>query len=83
MRAGLGLLAAVLAALAIYGYAFELGSENQPLQIPAIERRVDPTLFPGDLLVPTLDRYPSIFFPLATAVRRQGPLELPFFYAVS
>src|SRR5262245_41119441 len=80
MRAGLGLLAAVAAALVVYGYAFELGSENQPLQIPAIERRVDPTLFPGDPLVPTLDRYPSVFFPLAAAVRRAMPLEIPFFW---
>ncbi|HWN82325.1 MAG TPA: hypothetical protein VNM87_09535, partial [Candidatus Udaeobacter sp.] len=81
MRSGLGLPIAVsvLLALAIYGYAFELGTENQPLQIPAIERRLDPALYPGDPLVATLDRYPSVFFPLAAAVRRAMPLERAFF----
>lgn len=81
MRPGLVLpiALAVVAALALYGYAFELGTENQPLQIPAIDRRLDPGLFPGDPLVETLDRYPSVFFPLAALVRRQMPLERPFF----
>ena len=80
MRPGLALPIglAVVVALALYGYACELGTENQPLQIPAIERRLDPGLFPADPLVEALDRYPSVFFPLAAAVRRQMPLERPF-----
>jgi Domain of unknown function (DUF6798) len=78
-RLALPIALAVVAALALYGYAFELGTENQPLQIPVIERRLDPGLYPGDPLVETLDRYPSEFFPLAAAVRAQMPLERPFF----
>src|SRR5688572_12632301 len=76
---GLGLLVAAVAALVVHGYVFELGAENQPLQIPLIERIADPALYPGDPLVASLDGNPSIFFPALAAIRRQIPLEGPFF----
>jgi hypothetical protein len=74
----IGLLVAAMAALVVHGYFFELGAENQPLQVPLIERLVDPTLYPGDPLVDTLDGNPSIFFPAAAMIRRRFALEGPF-----
>ncbi len=77
---GCGLLAAaLLASLLAHGYAFELGAENQPLQIPLIERLRDPALYPGDPLVDTLGKYHSLFFPLAASLERWIALEHLFF----
>ena len=74
----LGLLVAAVAALVVHGYVVELGAENQPLQIPLIERLADPALYTGDPLVASLDGNPSIFFPVMAAIRRRFALEGPF-----
>lgn len=75
------LAAAVLATLLAHGYAFELGAENQPLQVPLIARRCNPALYPGDPLVEVLGKYRSLFFPAAAWLSRWIALERLFFLA--
>ncbi len=81
-RPTLGLVAAgtfaVLASLLVHGYAWELGSENQPLQIPVIEQRVEPDLFPGDPAVEAFSRFHSVFFPVVAWIAPRVPVEKQF-----
>jgi hypothetical protein len=69
----------VLLALLAHGYSWELGAENQPLQIPLIERLKDPSLFPGDPLVDALTQQKSLFYPVIAWLSRWFEVELQFF----
>ena len=69
----------VLVAVLAHGYSWELGAENQPLQIPVIERLKDPALFPGDPLVDALAQQRSVFFPAVAALSRWVQVEEQFF----
>lgn len=73
------LAAAFIATLLAHGYAFELGAENQPLQVPHIAQLRDPGLYPGDPLVQVLGKYRSAFFPAAAWLSRWLTLEQLFF----
>lgn len=78
-RALLLLAAAFAATLIAHGYAFELGAENQPLQVPHIAQLRDPALYPGDPLVQVLGKYRSLFFPVTAWLSRWITLEHLFF----
>jgi hypothetical protein len=73
------LAVACAAPLLAHGYAFELGAENQPLQVPYIELLTTPGLYPGDPLVRVLAKYRSVFFPVSAWLSRWIPLERLFF----
>ena len=71
MRVGLveGATLSVLAALAtttISGYRF--GDSNHGITVPILKRLMDPTLYPGDVMVATADRFPTVFYRALGAV---------------
>ena len=65
-------LACALLALAQVQWAgYQIGVGNQTVQVPFLERMHDPSLFPRDEMVQrTLDRYPTLFFPLLAPALR-------------
>lgn len=72
------MVAGTLVAILVHGYSWELGAENQPLQIPVIERLGDPTLFPGDPAVDAFAKYRSVIFPMVAAFRGWARIETQF-----
>jgi hypothetical protein len=75
-RALLAVLAASAAAFALYGYSF--GHHNHAIQLPLVRHRQDPSLFPGDAFVATLDGYASVFWVLVARATRVLPLGPTF-----
>ena len=57
---------ASLASLTLIGYRF--GDSNHGITVPILKRFIDPTLYPGDPLVATGDRFPTIFYRLLAAL---------------
>jgi hypothetical protein len=78
LKAAALLLLSVLLALLAHGYVWELGVQNQPLQIPLIQRLADPQLFPGDPLVEELGKNRSVFFHAVAAAKQRVSIETQF-----
>lgn len=80
MRAVEGATLALLAALASTilagspGYRF--GDSNHGITVPILKRLIDPTLYPGDVMVATAERFPTVFYRALAAVL-PGPDAIP------
>ncbi len=75
---------ASLASLTLIGYRF--GDSNHGITVPILKRFIDPTLYPGDQLVATGDRFPTIFYRLLAALLPSTdwvPLAFFVLYVVS
>lgn len=59
-------LLASLASLTLIGYRF--GDSNHGITVPILKRFIDPSLYPGDDLVATAERFPTIFYRTLAAV---------------
>ena len=57
---------ASLASLTLIGYRF--GDSNHGITVPILKRFIDPALYPGDPLVATGDRFPTIFYRVLAAL---------------
>jgi hypothetical protein len=51
-----------LASTALANYRF--GDSNNGITVPILKRFIDPALYPGDILVATAQKFPTVFFPL-------------------
>ena len=51
-----------LAGTAVVGYRY--GDSNHGITVPILKRFMDAALYPGDVMVATADKFPTIFFPL-------------------
>ncbi len=63
--ATLSILAAE-ASLTLIGYRF--GDSNHGITVPILKRFIDPSLYPGDSLVATGDRFPTVFYRFLAAL---------------
>ena len=68
-----------LAGTAIVGYRF--GDSNHGITVPILKRFMDPSLYPGDVMVATADKFPTVFFPLLARVL-PGTDWIPFAFFV-
>jgi uncharacterized protein DUF6798 len=55
-----------LASTAIAGYRY--GDSNHGITVPILKRFMDASLYPGDVMVATADKFPTIFFPLLAKI---------------
>lgn len=77
-RVAVYLLLLTAASIAWIGYRFSGG--NHSVQLPILKHYIDPSLYPRDLLLTTIDGYTTYFFPLmALVARAAGQVELPYF----
>ena len=72
-------LIAALAGTAVVGYRF--GDSNHGITVPILKRFMDPSLYPGDVMVATADKFPTIFFPLLAKLL-PSPEWIPFAFFV-
>jgi hypothetical protein len=72
-------LIAALAGTAVVGYRF--GDSNHGITVPILKRFMDPSLYPGDVMVATADKFPTIFFPLLARIL-PGPDWIPFAFFI-
>ena len=75
---------ASLGSLTLIGYRF--GDSNHGITVPILKRFIDPSLYPGDPLVATGDRFPTIFYRLLAALLPSTdwvPLSFFLLYVVS
>jgi hypothetical protein len=56
------------------GYRF--GDSNHGITVPILKRLMDPTLYPGDVMVATAERFPTVFY-RALALVLPGPGSIP------
>jgi Domain of unknown function (DUF6798) len=49
-----------LASIVLVGYRF--GDSNHGITVPILKRLMDPSLYPGDVMVATADRFPTLFY---------------------
>lgn len=70
-------LLASLASLTLIGYRF--GDSNHGITVPILKRFIDRSLYSGDLLVATGDRFPTIFYRVLGAFL-PSPDWVPFAY---
>ncbi len=78
-----GATLAVLVALAgieLVGYRF--GDSNQGITIPILKRLMDPSLYPGDAMVATGERFPTVFYRLLALVLPSRSWIAPAFFAL-
>ena len=59
-----------IAGTIVTGYRF--GDSNHGITIPILKRLMDPTLYPGDVMVATAEKFPTIFY-RALALVLPGP----------
>ena len=81
--ATLSILAA-LASLTVIGYRF--GDSNHGITVPILKRFIDRSLYSGDLLVATGDRFPTVFYRALAALLPSTdwvPFAYYFLYVVS
>jgi hypothetical protein len=55
-----------LAGTALVGYRF--GDSNHGITVPILKRLMDPSLYPGDVMVATAERFPTLFYRALAAV---------------
>ena len=72
-------LIAALAGTAVVGYRF--GDSNHGITVPILKRFMDPSLYPGDVMVATADKFPTIFFPVLAKLL-PSPEWIPFAFFV-
>jgi len=65
-------------AAVLYPYSYGLHN-NHSLQIALVNLLHDPTLYPGDPFMATMDGYATFFWPIAAWVTRWLPIEPTFF----
>lgn len=63
-----------LAGIAVVGYRF--GDSNHGITIPILKRLMDRSLYPGDVMVATADRFPTVFYRTLAALL-PGPDWIP------
>jgi hypothetical protein len=64
-----------LAGTVLVGYRF--GDSNHGITVPILKRLMDPSLYPGDVMVATAERFPTIFY-RALAFVLPGTDWIPF-----
>jgi hypothetical protein len=72
-------LMVALAGTAVVGYRF--GDSNHGITVPILKRFMDSSLYPGDVMVATADKFPTIFFPLLAKLL-PGTEWIPFAFFV-
>ena len=72
----------VIAGLSLFQVSYRFGVGNQCFQIPKIYRAVNPTLYPGDPLVDSLQNYYSVLFPMITALWQTLGISLETLYLI-
>ncbi|MCU0242408.1 MAG: hypothetical protein MUF51_08295 [Vicinamibacteria bacterium] len=76
-----GIVLSILAALVstiVVGYRF--GDSNHGITVPILKRLIDPSLYPGDVMVATAERFPTIFYrTLAALLPDTQAIPLAFF----
>ena len=73
-------LIAALAATVLTGYRF--GNSNHGITVPLLKRLMDPSLYPGDVMVATGDRFPTFFYRLLAAVLPSSDSVAPAFFGL-
>jgi hypothetical protein len=63
-----------LAGIELVGYRF--GDSNQGITIPILKRFIDPSLYRGDTMVATADKFPTLFYRILAMVL-PGPEAIP------
>jgi hypothetical protein len=63
-----------LAGIELVGYRF--GDSNQGITIPILKRFIDPSLYRGDTMVATADKFPTLFYRIL-AMMLPGPEAIP------
>jgi hypothetical protein len=67
-----------LAGTVLVGYRF--GDSNHGITVPILKRMMDPSLFPGDVMVATGERFPTVFYRLlALVLPGTGAIPAAFF----
>jgi hypothetical protein len=67
-----------LAGTVLVGYRF--GDSNHGITVPILKRMMDPSLYPGDVMVATGERFPTIFYrALALVLPGTGSIPPAFF----
>ncbi len=67
-----------IAGTIVTGYRF--GDSNHGITIPILKRLMDPALYPGDVMVATAEKFPTIFYrALALVLPGTGAIPVAFF----
>jgi uncharacterized protein DUF6798 len=74
--ATLALLAALASTILAGSPGYRFGDSNHGITVPILKRLIDPTLYPGDVMVATAARFPTIFYRVLAAVL-PGPDAIP------
>ena len=73
-------LIVALAATVLTGYRF--GDSNQAITLPLLKRLMEPSLYPGDVMVATGDRFPTLFYRLLAALLPSSDSVAPAFFGL-
>lgn len=60
--AGLALLLAIASTFAAGSPGYRFGDSNHGITVPILKRLMDPSLYPGDVMVATAERFPTVFY---------------------
>jgi hypothetical protein len=74
--ATLALLAALASTILAGTPGYRFGDSNHGITVPILKRLIDPSLYPGDVMVATAERFPTIFYRVLAAVL-PGPEWIP------
>jgi hypothetical protein len=66
--ATLALLAALASTVLAGTPGYRFGDSNHGITVPILKRMMDPSLYPGDVMVATAERFPTVFYRLLAAV---------------
>jgi hypothetical protein len=74
-------LATLLAVAGTIVTGYRFGDSNHGITIPILKRLMDPTLYPGDVMVATAEKFPTVFY-RALALVLPGPSAIPLAFFV-